>query len=61
MMYSVGMPLILSSVYGSILMLGIMPLFLYRIWIEERMLIEEFGDEYKEYMSTTKRIIPHVY
>jgi len=59
--YSVGIPLFFSSLYGFFLMLGLVPLILYRIKIEEKMLIEKFGDEYREYMKTTKKLIPFVY
>ena len=34
---------------------------LFRIGIEERMLVEEFGAEYEEYMRRTKKLIPYVY
>ena len=33
---------------------------LIRIQREERMMLEEFGDEYREYMARTWRLIPHV-
>jgi protein-S-isoprenylcysteine O-methyltransferase Ste14 len=33
----------------------------HRLLFEERMLVEEFGDEYREYMQKTKRLIPYVY
>lgn len=59
--YDAGIPLIFSSLYGFLVMLGLIPLFLYRIQIEEKMLIERFGDEYREYMKRTKRLIPFIY
>ncbi len=59
--YSIGIPLIFSSLYGSLLMVMIIPFILYRVEIEERMLIEKFGDEYREYMKTTKKIVPFIY
>jgi len=31
-----------------------------RIWREEKMMIDQFGDEYREYMKTTGRIIPRL-
>ncbi len=33
----------------------------HRIGFEEEMLIKEFGDEYKNYMKKTKKLIPYVY
>jgi len=42
-------------------MLGFIPCFLYRIRIEERVLLEEFGNEYREHMKKTKKMIPYVY
>jgi protein-S-isoprenylcysteine O-methyltransferase Ste14 len=57
----VGIPLIFSSLYGFLLMLTLVPLFLYRMLIEERLLIERFGDDYRQYMKRTKRLVPFVY
>jgi len=34
---------------------------LFRIGIEERMLVEEFGVKYEDYMRRTKKLIPYVY
>jgi protein-S-isoprenylcysteine O-methyltransferase Ste14 len=59
--YTPAIPLVLSSLYGFLVMLGIVPLFLYRIGIEEKMLIEKFGPEYIQYMKKTKRLIPFIY
>ena len=59
--YTPAIPLVLSSLYGSLVMLGIIPLFLYRIGIEEKMLIEKFGSEYIQYMKRTERLIPFIY
>lgn len=61
LLLSSGIPMIFSSLYGFFLMLGLIPCFLYRIKIEESMLIEKFGDEYREYMKKTKKIIPFIY
>jgi len=59
--HSIGIPMVFSSLYGFLLMLGLIPLILYRIKIEEKMLIEKFGDEYREYVKETKKLIPLVY
>jgi protein-S-isoprenylcysteine O-methyltransferase Ste14 len=56
-----GIPLLFSSLYGFVIMLCFIPCLLYRIGIEESMLIEEFGDEYREYMKKTKKLFPLVY
>ena len=60
-MRNFGFPLIFSSVYGAFLMVLGMILLLFRIEIEEKMLIEAFGEEYKEYQNNTKKLIPHIY
>lgn len=46
------------------LVLALIPPFLafnYRMKVEERALIEEFGDEYIQYQRNTKRILPFLY
>jgi protein-S-isoprenylcysteine O-methyltransferase Ste14 len=60
-LYTMGTPLIFSSVYGFLVILGFIPCVLYRIEIEEKMLIQEFGNEYLEYRKHTKKLIPYVY
>jgi protein-S-isoprenylcysteine O-methyltransferase Ste14 len=49
--------------YLSILMifLPICLAFLYRIHVEEKTLIDTFGDEYRHYCDSTKRLIPGVF
>jgi len=57
-----GFSFIMSSFY-SFLVLSI-PVFLaicYRIDVEEKVLINEFGNSYLEYKSRTKRIIPGIF
>jgi len=56
-----GFVITFSSIYG-ILLIAVATIFIaFRIRMEERMLIQAFGDEYREYQKTTKRIIPYVY
>ena len=60
-MRNLGFVLIPSSVYGALLIAVAMIFFLFRMGIEERMLTEAFGDEYREYRRNTKRVIPYIY
>lgn len=56
-----GFVLIFSSIYG-ILLVAVGTIFLLlRISIEEKMLIETFGEDYKEYQRNTKRLLPYIY
>ena len=56
-----GTPLLFSSWYGFLIMLLLIPCFLYRIKIEESMLIEKFGSEYLEYAKRSKKLLPYIY
>lgn len=62
LMTSLGLGLYLNN-WLSLLLAFIIPFiaFSYRITIEERTLIEQFGDEYLEYRKKTKKLIPFVY
>ena len=56
-----GLGLTLQSWEAVLLILLVFGLtFGYRIYIEEKVLISNLGDEYIEYMKRTKRIIPYV-
>jgi len=56
-----GSGLALSSIIGLLFVVPVAVFILWRIGQEERMLIKEFGREYKTYMRETKRLIPFVY
>jgi len=56
-----SIPLIFHSLYGFLVMVSLIPFILYRIRIEEQMLIEKFGDEYRDYMRNSKKLIPYLY
>lgn len=58
---AIGIPIFTLSLYGFLVMLLEIPICLSRIRIEQKMLIEEFGDEYRKYMKTTKRLFPFIY
>ena len=57
----IGIPIFTSSLYGLLIMLSLIPIFLYRIRMEERLLTAEFGDAYREYQETTSKLVPFVY
>ena len=44
-----------------VVVLPICSAFLYRIRVEERTLLDTFGDEYVRYCSSTMRLIPRIY
>jgi protein-S-isoprenylcysteine O-methyltransferase Ste14 len=56
-----GVPVLLSSILGFLVMSLIIPLLIHRIKLEERMLIERFGTEYQEYVEHSKKLIPYIY
>jgi len=58
---NLGFVLIFSSVYGVLLIAVSTVFLLFRIRIEEEMLIRSFGEEYREYKRTTKKLIPHLF
>jgi protein-S-isoprenylcysteine O-methyltransferase Ste14 len=57
----IAIPIYMSSFYGFLLGLLSIPLFAYRISLEERMLVEEFGEEYKQYQKHTWKLFPFIY
>ena len=56
-----GISVYASSLYGFLIMLGLIPVFLVRIRMEERLLTEEFGDRYRTYKKNTRKLIPFIY
>ena len=60
-LFAIGIPLTFSSLYGFLLMLCFIPCYIYRIKLEENMLLERFGKDYLKYMKKTKKIIPFLY
>ena len=57
----IGVPVYASSLYGLLTMSALVPIFLNRIRIEERLLTEEFGDAYRMYTEATSKLIPFIY
>lgn len=56
-----GIPVMLSSLLGLLVMLLLVPYLLHRIKLEESMMIERFGKEYEDYMRSSMRLVPFVY
>ncbi len=56
-----GVTLLFSSWYGFLIMLLLIPCFLYQIGIEEEMLIGRLGAEYQAYQKVSKKMIPYLY
>lgn len=57
-----GIALSLSRIFGVVVVLVFfVPAVLFRIGGEEKMLIEEFGKDYLNYMQKTKKLIPFIY
>ncbi|HUX95305.1 MAG TPA: isoprenylcysteine carboxylmethyltransferase family protein [Bacteroidales bacterium] len=58
----VGFGLTFSSIYSFVVF--VLPVFMaviYRISVEEKVMINEFGDSYLKYKMRSKRIIPGIY
>lgn len=58
---NLGVTIIFSSMYGTLIVLLASIFLFFRIDIEEKMLVAVFGEEYKEYKRNTKKIIPYIY
>lgn len=61
LLVQLGVTALFSSLGGFLLMLMLIPCFLHRIKIEEKMLVERFGDAYQEYRKRSKKLVPHVF
>ena len=47
--------------YACTISAGLLAMFILRIPDEEKLMLERFGEPYREYMKRTKRLIPFVY
>lgn len=62
LMMAVGQALLLANWFvGLAGLAGFAALFFLRVDREERMMLDTFGTDYRDYMDRTKRIIPFVY
>lgn len=61
-LWAVAQALLLPNwVAGPAGLIGFGTLFAFRVGREERLMLETFGDQYREYMRQTARIIPWIY
>jgi protein-S-isoprenylcysteine O-methyltransferase Ste14 len=58
----IGFSSMMSSLYSFlVLVIPVLIAILYRISVEEKLLIREYGNSYIEYMKTSRKIIPGIY
>ena len=58
---SIGLAVYGLSLPGVLIMSALVLVFIFRIRIEERMLVETFGDAYRQYRKTTSKLISFIY
>jgi len=58
---ALGLPIGTASWVALPPMMLLIPLVVYRMGVEERLLLEEFPEKYRAYMTKTKRIVPFLY
>jgi protein-S-isoprenylcysteine O-methyltransferase Ste14 len=62
LMSFLGMGLSLNNWYSLfVIFIPVFVTFMYRINVEEKLLLDQFGTEYQEYTDHTKRLIPFIY
>ena len=60
-LYSIGQALVLPNwVAGPSYLVAFGVLYVFRVGAEERMMIEEFGDDYRTYAAQANRLVPGV-
>lgn len=61
-LWAIALPFLLSNwIAGFAGIIGFGTLFFLRVGQEEKMMENQFGEEYREYCARTKRIIPNIY
>ncbi len=58
---ALAIPIYTTSLPGLLIALLGIPLFNHRIRNEEKMLTQEYGHQYTEYIKTTPKLIPRIY
>jgi protein-S-isoprenylcysteine O-methyltransferase Ste14 len=60
-LWAIAQPLLMENwIAGFALAVCFLPLYLIRVPREEKMMLENFGEEYRAYMERTGRILPHL-
>ena len=60
-LWAIAQVLLLHNyIAGTSFLVTFFPFYFHRVGREEEMMAEEFGDEYREYMKSTGRIIPKI-
>lgn len=61
-LWALALPFLLSNwIAGFAGIIGFGTLFFLRVGEEEKMMEQQFGEEYRDYCNRTKRIIPNIY
>jgi len=61
LLWAIAQPLLLQNwIAGLAFLASQLPYYRYRIPREEQIMLEHFGDEYREYMNRTGRLIPRL-
>ena len=62
LLYSIGQALVIPNWVGGLSnLVAFVILFALRVGPEERMMAQQFGDEYAQYTARTSRLIPHIW
>ena len=62
LLWSLGQGLLLPNwMTGLAGMFGFCILYFARVGREEKLMLEAFGDDYREYMMRTKRLVPYIH
>jgi protein-S-isoprenylcysteine O-methyltransferase Ste14 len=56
----VGTALVIGEYWAVIAIFIVLPMLLVKIWMEEKFLLEEFGEEYVQYKKEVKMLIPFI-
>ncbi len=61
-LWAIAQALLLQNwIAGPAFLVTSVPLYLFRVPVEERMMLERFGEEYRLYMNRTGRMFPRLW